>query len=67
MTNDSDTITLKVRPAWREVATLRGVPVEWLVAQYAGLTCSKVLRRAKAKAKRATKELVAGEIDHGRN
>ena len=52
--DDSETITLKVRPAWREAAALRGVPVEWLVKQYVGLTCSKVLRRAKAKASRAT-------------
>ena len=46
--DDSETITLKVRPAWREAAALRGIPVEWLVAQYVGRTCSKVLRRAKA-------------------
>ena len=46
--DDSETITLKVRPAWREAAALRGIPVEWLVAQYVGRTCAKVLRRAKA-------------------
>ena len=70
MTDDSDTITLKVRPAWREVAVMRGVPVEWLVAQYMGLTCSKVLRRKKAKQSKLLsiyEELVAGGIDHGKN
>ena len=47
---ETETITLEVRPAWLETATLRGIPVEWMVNQYVGLTCSKVLRRAKAKA-----------------
>ena len=49
-TDDIETITLEVRPAWREAAALRGVPVEWLVKQYTGLVCYKVLKRAKAKA-----------------
>ena len=47
-----ETITLEVRPSWREAAALRGKPVDWLVKQYVGMTCSKVLKRAKAKAEK---------------
>ena len=54
-TKEIETITLEVRPAWREAAALRGIPIDWLVNQYVGRTCSSVIRRAKARAEREAK------------
>ena len=50
-----ETITLKIRPLWREAAALRGIPVEWLVTEYAGFAAYKRLNREKARRNRKVK------------